>query len=272
MPDSVRSLTFQLPRADRLDELLVHRDGQFVAPLPPGEEGAAGEWVLAIFEVGASGKATAAAAQVIELKQGTFLLFEERDRARLRSFCRACLLASYPDLDRQIAEEEARLAALAQARREAEGAGEEAPISAEQAGEQANSRRFGVGARVLLVDDDPIVRELVTSLLETVGFSILCAESAEEGLAQVGATTFDLLVIDWGLPGMSGLDLCRSLRKEARTAAIPVLFLSSNSSSHDMVDAFASGADDYVVKPFRASELGARILGLLRRARLGAGG
>jgi two-component system phosphate regulon response regulator PhoB len=256
----VRSLTFQLPFADQLDALLVHRDGQFVVPMPPGEEASSGEWVLAIFEVGASGKATAAAAQVIELKTGAFLVFEERDRARLRSFCRARLLASHPEINLQIAEEEARQATLA--------AAEEPPISADQ----ASSRRFGVGARVLLVDDDPIVRELVTSLLETVGFTIVSCESAEEALSQIAAVAFDLLVIDWGLPGMSGLDLCRNLRKEARTAAIPVLFLSSNSSSHDMVDAFASGADDYVVKPFRASELGARILGLLRRARLGAGG
>ena len=66
---------------------------------------------------------------------------------------------------------------------------------------------------------------------------------------------------------LTGLDLCRHIRKEPALAAMPVLFLTANASSQDMVEAFASGGDDYVVKPFRAPELGARIFSLLRRAR-----
>jgi two-component system phosphate regulon response regulator PhoB len=66
---------------------------------------------------------------------------------------------------------------------------------------------------------------------------------------------------------MTGIELCRIIRKEADLSALPVLFLTANASSQDMVDAFASGADDYVVKPFRAPELGARIFSLLRRTR-----
>jgi two-component system phosphate regulon response regulator PhoB len=82
---------------------------------------------------------------------------------------------------------------------------------------------------------------------------------------------FDMLVLDWSLPGMTGIDLCRKIRNEPSLAAIPVLFLTAHSSSKDIVDAFASGADDYVSKPFRAPELGARIFGLLRRARIAQG-
>ena len=79
---------------------------------------------------------------------------------------------------------------------------------------------------------------------------------------------FDLLVLDWNLPGMNGIDLCRHFRREPQFVTLPVLFLTVHSSSRDVVEAFASGADDYVVKPFRAPELGARIFGLLRRARV----
>jgi two-component system phosphate regulon response regulator PhoB len=95
------------------------------------------------------------------------------------------------------------------------------------------------------------------------------AESAEAAVQRLGAGPVDLLVLDWRLPGMSGLDLCKSLRARPALAALPILFLTGNTSSADMVEALASGADDYVVKPFRAAELGARIFALLRRARLG---
>jgi two-component system phosphate regulon response regulator PhoB len=119
----------------------------------------------------------------------------------------------------------------------------------------------------LVVDDDPDLREVVSAMLEAVGLAVESAGSAEDALARVGEQAFDLLVLDWMLPGKSGLELCRSIRELPRLTALPVLFLTANTSPTDMVEAFASGADDYVVKPFRAPELGARIFGLLRRAR-----
>ncbi len=120
------------------------------------------------------------------------------------------------------------------------------------------------GARILLVDDDVEVVEVVSAMLEAVGFVVTPARSGEEGLGKLERATFDLLVLDWTLPGMSGLDLCRAVR--GRWSKLPVLFLTANATTRDVVDAFAGGADDYVVKPFRAPELGARIFGLLRRA------
>jgi len=92
--------------------------------------------------------------------------------------------------------------------------------------------------------------------------------SAEDALLRVRTEPCDLLVLDWNLPKMTGIDLCRILRQEPSLASMPILFLTANASSQDMVDAFASGADDYVVKPFRAPELGARIFSLLRRAKM----
>ncbi len=126
----------------------------------------------------------------------------------------------------------------------------------------------GPSARVLLVDDDRDIREVVGAMLDAVGLAVEGATSAEEALERVRKSAFDLIVLDWNLPGMTGVELCRLIRKDAALSTMPVLFLTAHASSRDIVEAFASGADDYVVKPFRAPELGARIFGLLRRARM----
>jgi two-component system, OmpR family, phosphate regulon response regulator PhoB len=120
----------------------------------------------------------------------------------------------------------------------------------------------------MIVDDDPDIRDVVAAMLEAVGLVTAPVGSAEDALQRVRTEPYDLLVLDWNLPKMTGIDLCRLLRKEPALAAMPILFLTANASSQDMVDAFASGADDYVVKPFRAPELGARIFSLLRRAKM----
>jgi two-component system phosphate regulon response regulator PhoB len=141
-----------------------------------------------------------------------------------------------------------------------------------QAAAVASSGRFpaaAVSSRVLLVDDDADIRDVVGAMLEAVGLIVEPVTSAEDALERVRETHFDLLVLDWNLPGMTGLELCRTVRREPNLATLPVLFLTAHSSSKDIVEAFASGADDYVAKPFRAPELGARIFGLLRRARVG---
>ncbi len=121
---------------------------------------------------------------------------------------------------------------------------------------------------MLLVDDDRDIREVVGAMLDAVGLAVEGATSAEEALERVRRASFDLIVLDWNLPGMTGVELCRLIRKDKVLSTLPVLFLTAHASSSDIVEAFASGADDYVVKPFRAPELGARIFGLLRRARM----
>ena len=126
----------------------------------------------------------------------------------------------------------------------------------------------GLRARVLVCDDDRDIREVVGAMLEAVGLDVETATSGEQALERIRLKKYDLLVLDWNLPGMTGIELCRLIRREAVIAALPVLFLTAHASSKDIVEAFASGADDYVVKPFRAPELGARIFGLLRRVRV----
>jgi two-component system phosphate regulon response regulator PhoB len=125
---------------------------------------------------------------------------------------------------------------------------------------------------VLLVDDDRDIRDVVGAMLDAVGLLVESATSAEEALERVRSSPFDLMVLDWNLPGMTGIELCRLIRRDPTLSTLPVLFLTAHASSKDVVEAFASGADDYVVKPFRAPELGARIFGLLRRARMASPG
>ena len=93
--------------------------------------------------------------------------------------------------------------------------------------------------------------------------------TGRKALAQAQEDPPDLVILDVMLPDLDGLEVTRRLRADG--LRVPVLFLTAHASSRDVVEAFASGADDYVVKPFRAPELGARIFGLLRRARMGPG-
>ena len=123
-------------------------------------------------------------------------------------------------------------------------------------------------ARLLLVDDDEGIRDVVGAMLEAVGLLVTSVATGEHAQDKLASQAFQLVVLDWTLPGIGGLELCREIRKNERSRDVPILFLTANASSKDVVTAFAAGADDYVVKPFRAPELGARIFGLLRRTRM----
>jgi two-component system phosphate regulon response regulator PhoB len=122
--------------------------------------------------------------------------------------------------------------------------------------------------QALVVDDDSDVQQVLSAVLSHSGFIVSLAASAEEAFDQLRDSKFDLLVLDWNLPGMSGIELCQRLRREPRHVHLPILFLTAHSSSQDLVNAFAAGADDFISKPFRTPELAARVLGLVRRAQL----
>lgn len=252
---------------------LALRDGDLELSLPEGETVRDGEWVLAVFEIGDLQQATAAAARGVlqPAPQPAVLAFEQRDWERLQGFAQAP------------APGKARASGALPPDRPTQpslGVSGEVPSDRpSSAGKRASSAKRRTaespapraqGARVLLVDDERDIREVVGAMLDAVGLSVESATSSEEALERLRASPFDLLLLDWNLPGMTGLELCRLIRKDAKLATLPVLFLTAHAAPQDVVDAFASGADDYVVKPFRAPELGARVFGLLRRARMTA--
>jgi two-component system, OmpR family, phosphate regulon response regulator PhoB len=239
----VRTILYRFPDLPQF-EALVHsmESAEFELGLPAGEQVGDGEWVLAIFELGTARRATSAAARATVTQDGSRLVFEPRDWERLAEFSRF----------------EAKRSSRVPAARPSRPS--DAPATLR------TIPPSGAGARVLLVDDDAEIRDVVAAMLDSVGLVVSATESAEDALTLLTSEVFDLLVLDWNLPGMSGVDLCRALRRDASTHHLPILFLTANASSQDMVDAFAGGADDYVVKPFRAPELGARIFSLLRRS------
>jgi two-component system, OmpR family, phosphate regulon response regulator PhoB len=123
-----------------------------------------------------------------------------------------------------------------------------------------------LAAHILLVEDEASLAELIRYNLVSQGFRVAIAPSGEEAELMVAEETFDLVVLDWMLPGLSGLELCRRLRQRAATRTIPILMLTARGEETDRVRGLATGADDYVVKPFSMPEILARVKALLRRA------
>jgi two-component system, OmpR family, phosphate regulon response regulator PhoB len=120
-------------------------------------------------------------------------------------------------------------------------------------------------ANILLVEDEPAIQELIAANLQHAGHHVIRAGDAERALGIVKHALPDLLLIDWMLPGMSGISLARQLRREERTRDIPIILLTARGSEADKIAGFEAGADDYVTKPFSPRELLARIRAVLRR-------
>ena len=119
---------------------------------------------------------------------------------------------------------------------------------------------------IIVVEDDAAIAELLRYNLNAERFDVTVASSAEEALQLMDETNFDLMILDWMLPGLSGIELCRRLRLRRETKALPVLMLTARSEESDSVRGLGTGADDFVVKPFSVAELMARVKALLRRA------
>jgi len=121
-------------------------------------------------------------------------------------------------------------------------------------------------AHILVVEDEAALAELIRYNLASQGFRVAIAPTGEEAEMLVAEEHFDLVVLDWMLPGISGIEFCRRLRQREGTRAIPVLMLTARGEEADRVRGLATGADDYVVKPFSLPEILARVKALLRRA------
>ena len=120
-------------------------------------------------------------------------------------------------------------------------------------------------ASILIVEDEPAILELVCVNLEHAGYETLRAPSAEDANRLLSEVLPDVVLLDWMLPGQSGLALARRLRADARTRDLPIIFLTARAGEPDKVAGLEAGADDYITKPFSTKELVARIRAVLRR-------
>lgn len=119
--------------------------------------------------------------------------------------------------------------------------------------------------RILAVDDEPAVGEMLRFILEQEGFQADFAEDATQALNLIRKGRPDLILLDWMLPGMSGIELAGRLKGDSETESIPIIMLTAKGEENDKVRGFDIGAEDYVTKPFSARELLARIRSILRR-------
>jgi phosphate regulon transcriptional regulator PhoB len=124
-----------------------------------------------------------------------------------------------------------------------------------------------MASRVLIVEDERDIRDLVLFHLEREGFQVSSASSGEEALRQVRHASPDLVLLDLMLPAMGGLEVCRKLRQDPATVALPIVMLTAKGDEVDRVLGLELGADDYIVKPFSPKELLARVRAVLRRAK-----
>ncbi|MBI3526189.1 MAG: phosphate regulon transcriptional regulator PhoB [Betaproteobacteria bacterium] len=122
-----------------------------------------------------------------------------------------------------------------------------------------------MAANILVVEDEPAILALIAANLKRAGHITLAAVDAESAQQQVKLALPDLILLDWMLPGMSGVELARRLRAEERTRMVPIIMLTARGDEHDKVLGLEVGADDYVTKPFSPRELLARIKAVLRR-------
>ncbi|WP_397473938.1 phosphate regulon transcriptional regulator PhoB [Pusillimonas sp.] len=118
---------------------------------------------------------------------------------------------------------------------------------------------------ILVIEDEPAIQELISVNLSYAGHKVLRAYDAEQAQILIRAELPDLILLDWMLPGASGITLAKKLRSDERTCQVPVIMLTAKGAEHDKIEGLEAGADDYITKPFSPRELMARIKAVLRR-------
>lgn len=122
-----------------------------------------------------------------------------------------------------------------------------------------------MAATILVVEDEPAIQSLIEINLRRAGHEVVLAADVESARRMVSASLPDLILLDWMLPGMSGIDFARQVRRDARTKMLPIIMLTARAEERDKIEGLDVGADDYVTKPFSPRELVARIKAVLRR-------
>lgn len=279
---TVRSVIFRYEDIAALSGALSETRGSL--PLPEGETVSDGEWVLAIFEIGSRRRATAAAARGVRAAGDTHLEFERRDWDRLVGFVAARsehMRVARPSGAGSLGPPSTgprlpRVASSGKVPAAPEVTGDLPPPRSRRfddipASTPIESSRVPFGARVLVVDDDSGEGDELRGMLAEMGLVVELVGTTKSAEERVKAASFDAIVVDLHAAGSDSRVFVGKLRADIRFVDVPVLFLSSRPTSRDVVDAFASGGDDFLPKPFRTPELAARIFGLLRRARIARG-
>lgn len=122
-------------------------------------------------------------------------------------------------------------------------------------------------ATILIVEDDPAIEALLAYNLEKENYRVNVAKDGEEALLLVSERAPDLIILDWMLPRISGIEVCRRLRQKQETKNVPIIMLTARTDESDRIRGFETGADDYINKPFSVAELKARVKAVLRRIR-----
>lgn len=120
---------------------------------------------------------------------------------------------------------------------------------------------------ISVVEDEKPISTLIQYNLEKEGYKVHIFETGEEGFEHIKKNLPDLVILDWMLPDLSGIDICKQIKKETKLKSIPVIMLTAKSEESDKIRGFETGADDYVTKPFSTKELVLRVQALLKRAR-----
>src|SRR5687768_13083477 len=123
------------------------------------------------------------------------------------------------------------------------------------------------GTCILIVEDESAIREMIAIALSRERYEVMEAADADAAMSRISERCPDLILLDWMLPGQSGLGLARRLRRDDYTREIPLIMLTARVDEEDKVQGLEAGADDYITKPFSPRELSARIRALLRRSR-----
>lgn len=123
-----------------------------------------------------------------------------------------------------------------------------------------------MAAKILIVEDEEALVTLLTYNLEAAGYDVAVTKLGDEAIDAVKDEHPDLVILDWMLPGLSGIEICRQIRAGSETRSLPVIMLTARGEEADRLRGFTTGADDYIVKPFSVAEVLARVKSLLRRA------
>ena len=119
--------------------------------------------------------------------------------------------------------------------------------------------------KILIVEDEKDIRDLIIYALQAKGYETISADDGEKALKMLKENKPDLIILDWMLPSVSGLEICRSIRRDINTKNIPIIMLTAKITEDDKILGLDSGADDYITKPFSTAELSSRVKAILRR-------